>query len=106
MSRRSAGQPEPGKLNPESLARRRFLGMALAIGGGAAAASIVASDPAAAKFSKSAANYQSSPKGGRRCSGCRFFSADSRTCQQVDGEISPNGWCRFYRAPKSESGGY
>ena len=105
MSRRSAGQPEPGKLNPESLARRRFLGMALAIGGVAAAASIVASDPAAAT-SKSAAAYQSSPKGGQRCSGCRFFSAYSRTCQLVDGEISPNGWCKFYRAPRSQSGGY
>jgi len=101
MSRRSAGQPEPGKLNPEGLERRRFLGAALAIGGGAAAASIVGSDPAAAKTSKAAANYQSSPKGGLRCSGCRFFSARNKSCQLVDGEISPSGWCKFYKAASS-----
>jgi hypothetical protein len=101
MSRRSAGQSEPGKLNPEGLERRRFLGIALAIGGGAAAASIVASDPAAAKTSKAAAAYQSSPKGGRSCAGCRFFNAGSRTCQLVDDEISPSGWCKFYKAASS-----
>jgi hypothetical protein len=100
MSRRSAGQSEPGKLIPEGLARRRFLGIALAIAG-AAAASIVGSNRAAAKSSKAAAAYQSSPKGNQRCSGCRVFNARNRTCQLVDGEISPSGWCKFYKAASS-----
>jgi hypothetical protein len=59
--------------------------------------------PAAAKGSKAQFKYQSTPKNGQKCSGCKFFTAGktptaSGTCAVVDGSISPNGWCTAYTA--------
>jgi hypothetical protein len=50
-----------------------------------------------AKISGQQAQYQSRPNGDRRCSECSFFVAPA-SCQLVDGEISPDGWCRFFAA--------
>lgn len=86
-----------------AIGRRRFLRLAtLALGG--AAAACVGGRQAAAQQSKQAAGYQNSPNGGQRCADCQYFRAGSRTCQIVAGEISPNGWCRFYRG--ASRGGY
>lgn len=86
-----------------AIGRRRFLRLvALALGGTAAAG--LSGGPAAAQQSKQAAGYQNSPNGGQRCADCQFFNARNRTCQIVAGEISPNGWCRFYRG--GSLGGY
>ena len=89
---------------PESLGRRRFLRMIALALGGAAAAGLGAKPAVAAQQSKQAAAYQNSPNGGQRCADCRFFNASNRSCQIVAGEISPNGWCRFFQA--ESSGGY
>jgi High potential iron-sulfur protein len=56
---------------------------------------------AQAKASKTQFKYQSTPKNGQKCSGCRFFVAGKSatangTCQIVEGDISPNGWCTAY----------
>lgn len=56
---------------------------------------------AEAKSSKSQVKYQSKPKNGAKCSGCKFFmsgktSTAMGTCQIVEGSISPNGWCVAY----------
>jgi len=37
--------------------------------------------------------YQLQPKGEQKCGNCANFIAESNTCKQVDGQISPEGWC-------------
>jgi High potential iron-sulfur protein len=49
----------------------------------------------AAKVSKAAVAYQDSPKGDQNCASCRLFTAPN-ACEQVEGDISPNGWCRIW----------
>jgi hypothetical protein len=50
------------------------------------------------KFSKVAAGYQDVPKDGLSCAACSLFRPP-RSCVAVDGEISPNGWCKFFDLP-------
>ncbi|MGB8278292.1 MAG: high potential iron sulfur protein [Methylovirgula sp.] len=50
---------------------------------------------AMAKVAKTAVAYQDKPNGSNHCSLCRFFEAP-HSCKQVDGTISPNGWCRLF----------
>jgi len=47
------------------------------------------------KLSKAQAQYQDSPKGIAMCATCTLFVAP-RACKVVDGDISPNGWCKEY----------
>lgn len=81
------------------VSRRRVLTLGLVLG---AASSLLGTRLARAqKTSKEHALYQDSPNGGFRCSDCRFFiasqgGAKKGTCQFVEGEISPDGWCAFY----------
>jgi len=72
---------------------RRALLAALAVGG-----SCEATAQAPPKLSQAAAQYQNHPRGGLSCVGCTFFRRP-RSCQVVDGEISPNGWCRLFDLP-------
>jgi len=51
-----------------------------------------------AKMSRAAAQYQDTPRGGLSCVGCTFFRRPN-ACQVVEGEISPNGWCRLFDLP-------
>jgi hypothetical protein len=51
-----------------------------------------------AKLSQAAAQYQGTPRGGLSCVGCTFFRRP-RSCQVVEGDISPNGWCRLFDLP-------
>jgi hypothetical protein len=57
--------------------------------------SLSARSAQAAKVAKTAVGYQDSPKGSARCDNCRLFIAPN-ACTQVDGVISPNGWCRIW----------
>jgi hypothetical protein len=50
---------------------------------------------AQAKVKKEAAGYQDSPKGEQRCDNCKNFKPPS-SCQLVEGNVSPSGWCKFY----------
>ena len=50
------------------------------------------------KFSKATAEYQDTPKNGLTCAACSLFRAP-RSCAVVEGEISPQGWCRFFDLP-------
>jgi len=54
------------------------------------------------KVSKAAAHYRDRPNGPQRCGGCVHFRGGS--CEIVEGRISPNGWCRFYK--RMAGGGY
>jgi hypothetical protein len=75
------------------LPRRRLLVVALAAAGGRDG---IAEAPS--KTSQAAAQYQDHPRGGLSCIGCTFFRRP-RSCQVVEGEISPNGWCRLFDLP-------
>lgn len=48
------------------------------------------------KISKADAAYRDNPNGDQRCSQCAHFNAGSGTCQLVEGDIAPDGWCRLY----------
>ena len=47
------------------------------------------------KQSKAATQYQDSPKGDQRCDNCVFFQPP-KSCQVVEGNISPQGWCNLW----------
>jgi hypothetical protein len=50
------------------------------------------------KMSRAAAQYQDRPRGGLSCVGCTFFRRP-RSCQVVEGDISPSGWCKLFDLP-------
>ena len=84
----------------QRITRRRLLKL---IACSAAALPVASFAPSVAeaqgKTSKSAAQYQTHPHSGQQCSACKHFKAP-QSCQLVEGDISPNGWCVLY-APKS-----
>jgi hypothetical protein len=49
-------------------------------------------------LSQKQAHYQTTPKDGHTCAGCRHFIADKKACDLVKGTISPNGWCMMWSA--------
>jgi hypothetical protein len=53
---------------------------------------------AQAKLAKKDVDYQEQPKGNQRCDNCFNFEAPSG-CKVVEGQVSPQGWCKAY-APK------
>ena len=89
----------PKKTIGGRVSRRDFLNIA-AVGGGAVVALSMsaASSAAPKKLSQQQAHYQPVPKAGQRCQTCALWQAPT-SCQQVDGPISPAGWCILY-APK------
>lgn len=50
---------------------------------------------AQSKTDKKTAKYQDQPNKGQNCAQCNFFRPP-KSCQLVDGDISPNGWCSFW----------
>lgn len=50
---------------------------------------------AQSKTSQKAAKYQDQLKNGDHCAICNYFRPP-HSCQLVDGDISPNGWCSFF----------
>jgi uncharacterized protein YjbJ (UPF0337 family) len=55
-----------------------------------------AAPAASKKVSQASVQYQSQPKGEQKCGGCQHFIAASNTCELVDGQISPDGWCKLW----------
>lgn len=47
------------------------------------------------KGSKDEAGYQDSPKNNQKCINCTMWR-DPNKCTAVAGDISPNGWCKWY----------
>ena len=81
-----------------SVSRRQFLGtsaLTIAIAGMTSFSGV---EPALAqaKKSKQEAQYQDAPKDGQQCSKCKHFK--NGKCDIVEGDISPNGWCKFFEA--------
>ncbi|HEX5508486.1 MAG TPA: high-potential iron-sulfur protein [Pseudolabrys sp.] len=50
---------------------------------------------AQSKVDKKTAKYQDHPNKDQHCAVCRFFRPP-KSCQLVQGDISPNGWCSFF----------
>jgi hypothetical protein len=49
------------------------------------------------KVSQTDAKYQDHPNGQQRCGICLQFRPPT-SCNLVQGEISPQGWCQFFAA--------
>ncbi len=47
------------------------------------------------KMSKAQAQYQDQSKGDQKCGNCMYFSAPN-SCMVVEGNISPDGWCKLW----------
>ena len=52
------------------------------------------------RFRQKIAGYQDQPSGQHRCGICAHFLSPN-SCQIVDGEISPDGWCKLF-APEMD----
>jgi hypothetical protein len=50
------------------------------------------------KQTQAAVAYQGHPRGGLSCAGCTFFRRP-RSCEIVEGNISPTGWCKLFDLP-------
>jgi High potential iron-sulfur protein len=74
-------------LLPALLGSAAMFAAALSLGGGMA--------DAQSKTAKKTAKYQDHPNNGQSCSQCNFFRPP-KSCQLVEGDISPNGWCSFW----------
>lgn len=76
------------------LSRRRFLRTT-----GAGAALLCAASAARAqarkRMTREEAEYEDEARDGLVCSGCALFQ-DPKYCVILDGEISPNGTCKYY----------
>ena len=82
------------------VSRRSLLQRAVTMAAGAVTMVGVNANRAAgqAKSSQEAVAYQDKPQGSQRCDNCIQFQPPS-ACKTVEGQISPQGWCKIY-APK------
>jgi len=48
------------------------------------------------KVSKEEALYQEEPRAGEKCELCVHFIPERNACEVVAGDISPQGWSRFF----------
>jgi len=86
----------------DHLSRKSVLISLLALPLAATAASATVGEASAAdKAAQKAVQYQDTPKGDAKCSGCKFFQPgkDAKAkgqCTVVEGDISPDGWCSLY----------
>jgi hypothetical protein len=65
---------------------------------GASAILGISTTTAQQKMAQAEAEYQDRPRGGLACAACTLFRPP-RSCQVVAGNISPNGWCKFFDLP-------
>jgi hypothetical protein len=79
------------------VSRRLLLQRAVTVAAGAVTLVGVTANRAAgqAKSSQEAVAYQDKPQGSQRCDNCNQFQPPS-ACKTVDGQISPQGWCKIY----------
>ena len=85
----------PRRNDRSRISRRVMLTTAALSLGAATAATVVLQAAAQTKLSQADAKYQTTPSGDHRCEGCANFHPPNG-CKFVQGDISPNGWCRFY----------
>lgn len=81
------------------LSRRSVLQAVLFLAGIATMLAVSTNHSAAAKMPKAAVGYQDTPHGNQRCDNCALFRPP-RACLSVEGDISPQGWCRIWVAKR------
>jgi hypothetical protein len=82
----------------EKQSRRSVLLEGLACVTGIAAALAASANAAvAAKLPQKAVSYRTTPNGTKKCSNCSLFEPP-KSCKNVAGDISPDGWCLLWRA--------
>lgn len=83
------------------ISRRTYLKAASAgVAGTVAAVAFGGSAKASSKATKAQADYVDHPgSGGAKCSTCVNYIPTGSKCMQVQGVVSPNGFCNFY-SPK------
>ncbi len=86
---------DPRKIWPSRISRRSLLQSAGCGIGAAAILGVTMRTASASKMPQSAVGYQATPKGAQRCDNCTLWQAPN-ACKSVDGNISPQGWCRIY----------
>jgi hypothetical protein len=74
--------------------KREFIGL-IGLSAGGALAPLGRLAAAGDKMSKKQAEYQDSPRGIAMCATCTLFVAP-HSCTVVEGDVSPNGWCKAY----------
>ncbi|HSG22569.1 MAG TPA: hypothetical protein VLA64_06365 [Azonexus sp.] len=50
----------------------------------------------AKKATQASVQYQAKPNGAQKCATCLNFIAGSNTCKVVEGQVSPEGWCKIW----------
>ena len=85
--------------------KRRLLlkGIATALCCGIPIRLMAREDAEQTRISKQQAQYQSHPNGEKRCGNCTNFIATDNTCQLVEGNVSPEGYCTLWGAAKGAS---
>ena len=53
------------------------------------------------KMTKADADYQEMPNGDESCANCQLFVAEDNSCRVVEGDISPQAWCKLWVAKAS-----
>lgn len=48
------------------------------------------------KATQASVQYQAKPNGTQKCATCLNFIAGSNTCKVVEGQVSPEGWCKIW----------
>lgn len=72
--------------------RRQAIG---AVAGGVSSTLWLRSSRASEKMTKTQAEYRDTPNGIYSCATCTLFEKPN-TCKVVEGEVSPDGWCRAF----------
>ena len=87
--------PKKNPMTDRRVLRRRVLRAALASVAAWIASGALSRTRAREKMSQKEAEYQDTPKDIRMCATCTFFEPP-KACKVVEGEISPNGWCKVF----------
>ena len=87
-------------MNKTDVSRRLLVQRAVTMAAGAITMVGITANRAAgqSKSLQAAVAYQDKPQGTQQCDNCNQFQPPS-ACKTVDGQISPQGWCKIY-APK------
>lgn len=86
---------KPSEDNCYGDTRRGLLRSVLSVASAVPFLGLNAGSSEAGTMSKVAVAYQDTPHGSQRCDTCRLFKPP-KSCQVVEGSISPGGWCRLW----------
>ena len=81
---------------PDPISRRRALVIGAGTIGVAATIATARGQTSAPKQTKADAQYQDKPHDGQLCGICTYFVAPT-SCQKVEGEVRPTGWCKNFQ---------